>query len=121
GEITPSRLWAAMALRDEYTSNQYHKIRLMGDQLRVLLAVFGCSLLLLIPLVLFSSRHGNEESSVWGYQRVTAVLSLGLLGAAFSTAQSLITNTSQAKIPERVASQFVTLSRALFGAATGLA
>ena len=121
GEITPSRLWAATALRDEYTSNQYHKIRLMGDQLRVLLAVFGCSLLLLIPIVWSSSQRGNEDSPVWGYERVTAVLSLGLLGAAFSTAQSLITNTSQAKIPERVASQFVTLSRALFGAATGLA
>jgi len=50
-----------------------------------------------------------------------AVLSFGLLGAAFSVAQALITGENQARIPERVANNFVTITRALFGTAAGLA
>jgi hypothetical protein len=119
--LTPNRVADAMAVRDEYAANQYHKIWLMGDQLGVLLKICGLALPLLLPLVLFFSRHTDGALPSWGYQMVTAVLMFGLLGAAFSTAQSLINSTHEGRILERVANHFVTIARALFGAAAGLA
>jgi len=110
----------AMELRDEYFSNQYHKIWLMGSQLRTLLFTFGISLLLLVPLVVASSRHQENTLTPWSYQIVGAVLFFGLLGAAISAAGSLMSDKA-AGIPERVANQFVTNARAWFGAGVGLA
>jgi 8-oxo-dGTP pyrophosphatase MutT (NUDIX family) len=128
-QLTASHIVNAMALRDEYSSNQYHKIWMLGNQLRVLLIICGLGVLLLIPLVAFFTRYPNSTISPatlgaisnWGYQMVSAVLSFGLLGAAFSAALSLINATGEIKIPERVANSFVTLTRALFGAGVGLA
>ena len=57
----------------------------------------------------------------WGYQMVGAVLFFGLLGAAFSAAGSLMSTDAVARIPERVANQFVTIARAFFGSGIGLA
>ena len=45
---------------------------------------------------------------------------MGYLGAAFSSAQSLI-KPSDLKIPERVANHSVTIARVIFGAVAGLA
>lgn len=120
-EIEPKRVANAMALRDEYASNQYHKIWLMGDQLGILLIITSLGLLLLLPLVVCSSLYPDCPLHPWGYQMVTAILFFGLLGAAFSTAGSLMSATAQTKIPERVANRFVTITRALFGAGVGLA
>jgi 8-oxo-dGTP pyrophosphatase MutT (NUDIX family) len=128
-QLSSSHIVNAMALRDEYSSNQYHKIWMLGNQLRVLLIICGLGVLLLIPLVAFFTRYPNSTISPatlgaisdWGYQMVSAVLSFGLLGAAFSAALSLINATGEIKIPERVANSFVTLTRALFGAGVGLA
>jgi 8-oxo-dGTP pyrophosphatase MutT (NUDIX family) len=124
--VTDDRLAAdhvreAMALRDEYAANQYHKIWLMGDQLRVLLKICGLAVPLLLPLVVFCSRHSEGSLPPWGYQMVTAVLFFGLLGAAFSVAQSLIKDTNEGRILERVANHFVTIARTFFGGAAGLA
>jgi 8-oxo-dGTP diphosphatase len=121
-EIEPKRVANAMALRDEYASNQYHKIWLMGDQLSTLLIIAFLGLLLLLPpLVVCSSLYPDCPLHPWGYQMVTAILFFGLLGAAFSTAGSLMSATAQTKIPERVANRFVTITRSLFGAGVGLA
>lgn len=111
----------AMALRDEYFSNQYHKIWLTGRQLAILLVISGLGLLLLVPLVVFYSRYPGCTIPPWGYQMVAAVLFFGLLGAAFSAAGSLMNTTSEKKVPEQVANQFVTSARSLFGAGVGLA
>ncbi len=127
-KLTATPIVNAMALRDEYSSNQYHKIWLMGNQLTILLIVCGVGLLLLIPLIAFFTRYPNGAISTaegaisqWSYEMVSAVLSFGLLGAAFSTALSLINATGEVKIPERVANSFVTVTRSLFGAGVGLA
>lgn len=128
-ELTAGRIIDAMALRDEYSSNQYHKIWLMANQLAILLGLCALGIPLLAPLVVFFSHHPDGTIAshldatigVWGYQMVTAVLFFGLLGAAFSTALSLINATGQARIPERVGNGFVTIARAIFGAGTGLA
>jgi hypothetical protein len=128
-QLTCSHIMNAMALRDEYFSNQYHKMWLVGNQLAVLLISCGLGLLLLVPLVIFFSLHPegtlntHPEATItsWGYQMVTAVLFFGLLGAAFGAALSLINATGETRIPERVANGFVTSARALFGAGVGLA
>jgi hypothetical protein len=119
--LTACHITNAMALRDEYSSNQYHKIWLLGHQLAILLIITGLGLFLLTPLVVFYSRHLESTLAPWGVQMVAAVLFFGLLGAAFSAAGSLMRAGADAKIPERVANQFVTSSRALFGAGAGLA
>jgi 8-oxo-dGTP diphosphatase len=120
-QLTPDRIRAAMALRDEYAANQYHKVWLMGDQLAILLGLCGIAVPLLLPLIVFFSRHPEGHLSPWGYQMVSAVLFFGLLGAALSVAQSLIKDTYGGRILERVANHFVTISRTLFGGVTGLA
>ena len=129
GKLTAAPIVNAMALRDEYSSNQYYKIWLMGHQLTILLIVCALGLLLLIPLIAFFSRYPNgtissaAEGAIsqWSYEMVSAVLSFGVLGAAFSAALSLINATGEIKIPERVANSFVTVTRSLFGAGVGLA
>jgi len=119
--LTPCHITNAMALRDEYSSNQYHKIWLLGHQLAILLIITGLGLFLLTPLVVFYSRYPESTLAPWGIQMVAAVLFFGLLGAAFSTAGSLMSVGADAKIPERVANEFVTSSRALYGPGAGLA
>jgi len=119
--VTVDQVVNAMALRDEYFSNQYHKIWLMANQLFILLILSGFGLVLFIPFVVYFSCHPESQTvATWGYQMVTAVLFFGLLGAAFSAAASLMSAT-EARIPERVGNYFVTITRALFGAGAGLA
>ena len=119
-ELTPHLIMKVMATRDEYFSNQYHKIWLVGRQISILLALSGVALILFTPFV-YSSQHGDGPLPPWGYQMVGAVLFFGLLGAAFSAAGSLMNTDTIARIPERVANQFVTIARALFGSGIGLA
>jgi hypothetical protein len=119
--LTADHVREAMALRDEYAANQYHKIWLMGDQLGVLLKMCVLALPLFLPLIVFFSRHAKGDLAPWGYQMVTSVLFFGLLGAAFSVAQSLMKDTNEARILERVANHFVTIARTLFGGVAGLA
>jgi len=110
----------AMELRDEYFSNQYHKIWLMGSQLRTLLVSFGIGAGLLVPFLISSTRQPEIPLAPWGYQVVAATLFFGLLGAAISAAGSLMSDRVSG-IPERVGNQFVTNARAWFGAGVGLA
>jgi hypothetical protein len=116
--MTADRLIEATALRDEYSANQYHKIWLMADQLGVL---FWLSLLALAGFLIALFRLNPLASDGWSVRMVVAVTAVGILGASFSAAQSLITNSAKDRIPERVANHYVTMIRALFGAAAGLA
>jgi 8-oxo-dGTP diphosphatase len=120
-QLTANRVSEAMALRDEYAANQYHKIWLMGDQLGVLLKLCGLASPLLLPIIVFFSWHPAGRLPPWGYQMVTAVLFFGLLGAAFSVAQSLMKDSNEARILERVANHFVTIARTFFGGVAGRA
>jgi hypothetical protein len=118
---TVNHIITAMAIRDEYFSNQYHKIWLVGDQLLLLLVSCLAGLLMMVPLVVFTTRYPHGELAPWGYQMVLSVLFFGLLGAAFSAAGSLMRANAGANIPERVSNQFVTSARAFFGSGSGLA
>jgi 8-oxo-dGTP diphosphatase len=110
----------AMELRDEYFSNQYHKIWLMGSQLWTLLVSSGIGLVLLIPFLISYTRQPEIPLTPWTYHVVAAALFFGLLGAAISAAGSLMSDRVSG-IPERVGNQFVTIARSLFGAGVGLA
>jgi 8-oxo-dGTP pyrophosphatase MutT (NUDIX family) len=118
GELTADRLIEATALRDEYAANQYHKIWLMADQLGVL---FWISLASLVTFLWAMHSVKPETTGRWEVPLLAAVLTVGILGASFSAAQSLIANTTKSTIPERVANHYVTIIRALFGATGGLA
>lgn len=122
GKPSADHIVMVMALRDEYFSNQYHKIWMVGQQLAILVAGCALGLLLLTPFVVFYSLHPGGTLAPWGFQMVAAVLFFGLLGAAFSAAGSLMnTDKSTKNVPEQVANQFVTSARAIFGAGAGLA
>ncbi len=58
--LTPARIINAMSLRDEYFSNQYHKIWMVGDQLRLLIVICGVGLILLVPLVFLRVRYSGR-------------------------------------------------------------
>lgn len=97
----------AMALRNEDSTNQYYRTRVTGDQLRILVIVFAFSGAALAPFLLLPGR----------IPIVAAVLFFGLMGATFTSAQSLILGRNESRIPNL----FVTLTPVLFGAIAGLA
>ena len=77
-------------------------------------------------LVLLTRFHLPEFSKysstdAWSWPIVLAVVIFGLLGASFSCAQSLVNDSSNRTIPQRVADHYVTLTRILSGAIVGLA
>lgn len=122
-QLTPERVSFAMALRDEHFANQYHKVWLTGDQLLILVDICVPALLIFVILIGFYSRifSGYSAADAWNWPPVLAVMILGLLGASFSCAQSLIGNTGTKSIPERVADHYVTVTRIFSGAIAGLA
>jgi hypothetical protein len=120
--VSADCLILSMEIRDEDAANRYHKIWLQGEQLGVLcfLVAMALMLFLVVVPVIFSWRHG--WSCVFADQSTVPKVALfGVLGAAFSAAQSLIGFPSNARIPERVANQFVTVSRTLFGSISAVA
>jgi hypothetical protein len=103
------RLAAAAALRDERAANEYHKIWLLGDELKLLLALCGGGAVVFTPSITFLSQEGGA----WNPSMIAGVLLLGLLGAGYSAAQSLLKLTAETKIPQRVANRYVTIARFL--------
>jgi hypothetical protein len=124
--ITHTKVELAMALRDEYDGNLYHKIWLTADQLGLLAWISFPLSALLLPLVIHSHMRGvgaaHDDPNPWGWAMVLAVLYLGILGSTFSAAQSLMSLTiDSSRIPQRVANHWVTLIRCLFGSVAGIA
>lgn len=65
-QLTAVHITNAMTLRDEYSSNQYQKIWLLGDQLALLLIITCLGLFLLVPLIVFYSWHPEGMLAAWG-------------------------------------------------------
>jgi hypothetical protein len=115
-DVTADKIILAMELRDEDAANKYHKIWLQGEQLGVLVALVAFTLLLFlvaVPAVLLMYFGASPKTQ--SYVTVSQVSLFGILGAAFSAAQSLISFPSSTRVPERVANLFVTVSRTIFG------
>jgi len=124
--ITHEQVVSAMALRDEYDGNQYHKIWLTADQLGLLAWISLPLSVLLAPLIVHSHMRGmgtaHDYPDRWGWSMVLAVVYLGILGSTFSAAQSLMSlTTDSSRIPQRVANHWITLIRCLFGSVAGIA
>lgn len=115
--VTSVRLTEAFRIRDEYSVNQYHKIRIGSDQLIVLFAISLSTLV----IELTALTHISDTSNRWGICLLIAVAAFGVLGSAFSVAQSIMTMANSSKILEYVANYWATAMRTLFGSITGLA
>jgi hypothetical protein len=119
GAITPAQVALAMEIRDGFGENQYHKIWLTLDQLKFIVVIGGVALGLFLALIAF--RPLGPTPDEWGLETTFAVSLLGIMGAAFSAAQAMISGSDGSKIPERMTNHLVTLARTLAGAVAGLA
>lgn len=117
--ITPAQVALAMEIRDGFGENQYHKIWLTLDQLKFIVWIGGVALGLFLLLIALRPFGPNPEE--WGLETTIAVSLLGIMGAAFSAAQAMISGSDGSKIPERMTNHLVTLARTLAGAVAGLA
>jgi hypothetical protein len=115
--LVPADVVAAMEMRDEYFQNQWHRLRLVGDQFQTLLWLAAVALAAFVALW-WSPLP--EEADVLNPRLVAGILLMGLLGGAFSSARSLFTGAAKGTIPERMAEAWITLVRTLFGAVAGL-
>jgi 8-oxo-dGTP pyrophosphatase MutT (NUDIX family) len=106
-ELTAERLAEAMRLRDEESTNQYYRNRLVGDHLRILLTICSLAVVAMLPLMLLSGR----------LRMLGPVLLFGLLGSSFSACHSLMKGKNDSIIPN----VFVMLTPVLFGPVAGLA
>jgi 8-oxo-dGTP pyrophosphatase MutT (NUDIX family) len=106
-ELTPERVMEAMALRDEERTNQYYKMRLVGDHLRTILILCSVAVVALLPFVLLKSSA----------RMVALSLLFGLLGACFSAVHWLMRGSNDS----RISNVFVMLTPVLLGGVAGMA
>lgn len=115
--ITAPELIYAAKLRDEYHANQYQKIWLTSDQLKLLCCV--CGLVVICGLAgLFFLPTSDDP---FAPRTIVSVVFFGVIGSAFSVGQSIIGMASSSRIPELVANHWTTFMRTMFGSVTGLA
>lgn len=107
----------AFRIRDEYFVNQYHKTRIGSDQLMVLIVIGMCALILGVSSLTRISSAANN----WAAANLLAIAAFGVMGSAFSVAQSVIAMAESSKVLEYVANYWATAMRTLFGGITGLA
>ena len=105
-QLTAENVADAIALRNEDSSSQYHRARVTGEQLRMLLIVCALGAVAAAPFMLLAGR----------FPMVAAVLFFGLLGSTFCAAQSLILGRNES----RTSNVFITLTPVLFGGIAGL-
>jgi hypothetical protein len=115
--INAVRLSEAFRIRDEYFNNQYHKTRISADQLIILFVISVAALVVALAAV---TRVSQNDSS-WAISTLLSVVAFGVLGSAFSVAQTVIGMANSSKVLEYVANYWATALRTLFGAVTGLA
>ena len=106
GRLTAESVADAIALRNEDFGLQHHKIRIVGDRLRILLIVCGIVAIAAAPFMFLAGR----------FPIVAAVLFFGLLGSTVSSVQSLIMGRNDS----HSSNLFITLTPVLFGALAGL-
>lgn len=106
-EITAERVMEAMALRDEERTNQYYRMRLVGDHLRTILILCSVAVVALLPFVLLKSSA----------RMVALSLLFGLMGACFSAVHWLMRGRNDS----RISNVFVMLTPVLLGGVAGMA
>jgi hypothetical protein len=106
-DLSAERVVDAMALRDEERTNQYYKMRVVGDHLRTLLILSSLAVIALLPFVLLK-----------GPARMVALsLLFGLLGACFAAVHWLLRGKSDSRLPDSL----VMLTPVILGGVAGMA
>lgn len=105
----------AIRIRNEHFHNQYHKLELLREQLRILAPILVAALVLFAAIV---GIRGFVIGQLAG-RDVVLVMLLGALGGALSGVRSLAGDKHR-KIPERLYDWPVTLMRPVVGAAAAL-
>jgi hypothetical protein len=121
-ETLRGRLLMATQLFDDHSQNEYFKLDLYQGQIRLQLGVLVVLVLLLtavfasgfVPLARTGTPFGVEAGPL------AASILLGMLGASLSVLQSLVQGPSTGRIPERMATGWVTIARPFIGAASAL-
>ena len=106
-ELAAERVMEAMALRDEERTNQYYKMRVVGDHLRTILILCSVAVVALLPFALLRSSA----------RMVALSLLFGLLGACFSAVHWLMRGRNDS----RISNVFVMLTPVLLGGVAGMA
>jgi hypothetical protein len=118
GTVTAATLQDALLYRDEYYENQYQRIAMQRDQLKILVLL---ALLALGAILGTLAAAPVDSLQRWDWRLMLVVFMFGLLGASFSAARSITTEATRTTIPELLLSNWITLSRTILGAAPGLA
>lgn len=111
------RVIDALAHRDDYYQNDWHKIELRRTHLVSLFAV----LLLGVLATIILSAARVLPSLLCDWRLVVMVILLGVLGAGLSVAQALLSRGLSDKIPEQYLGAFVIWMRPVIGAVAALA
>lgn len=118
---TATKIIDAMAVRDEFSATQYHKIWMTGEQVKFVLLLCAAAVGIHIVVALLTPQWGPRLPAEWTPPRITTVLLFGLLGASLSALRGLMATNQTMRIPERVANYFTTVARLLSGTIAGLA
>jgi 8-oxo-dGTP pyrophosphatase MutT (NUDIX family) len=115
--VNVTRLYLAVLIRDEHYDNQYFKISLRRNNLRVLTPI----LLLGIVAMPFLAWLSILPGPVSNWKELVAVELFGVLGASFSVAITLTQSSLDEKIPDQVIGSFLTWMRPAIGAVAAVA
>jgi hypothetical protein len=113
----PERVIQAVALRDDYSHNNYFKIALRRRHLRQLFRI----MLIAILACLVASYFGKLPALYNDTRQLCLVILFGVLGACVSVSQGLLSAEVSAKIPAQQIGAFVIWMRPAVGAAAALA
>lgn len=119
--ITKDQVYQATLIRDEGFNNQYHKIGLLQDQMKVLFFLLFIVLGLLLLLSWYHVLPLDRGPVTSDWKMLVAVMLFGLLGGAVSAVLSLARTSTQSRIPEQIAHNLITLMRTFVGAASAVA
>ena len=113
-----SRLVEATRQRNEDANNRHYKVGLIRGLRTLLVVVLLCCLALVLVLAATTEWNADLRDPSVGFVALVAVF--GALGACLSAIQSLGHVGTGGRIPEHVASSFLTITRPALGAAAAL-
>jgi uncharacterized membrane protein len=111
-----NRVIDAVALRDDSANTSYHKILLRRRNLFHLFLVLSTGIIVCIGLSIWKKLPAPFSDT----RTVIAVILFGVLGAALSVAQGLLTTDVKAKIPSQQIGAFIVWMRPGIGATAAL-
>lgn len=107
----------AVELAHEHSDNVYIRNRLMRRQMSIIFIVLACTLVALISALRWSPEV--TASGMTAGAACRAVI-LGTLGACLSALLTFSSTSTEQNIPARLANVYITITRPLIGATSGL-